>query len=236
MPLRPAFLSFFALLVAAMTLTGPSPAHAETDASSLSINIYAIPSRPVVGAVAKASDELAKDGLTSFYAKGHAVHATLYLTRYPASAVPALKVAIAKLAAEQTAFPLVVGGTERTASDWLFLGIERSAALQRLADIVTLAAEPFRDHDVTPPEWMSAYPAKLPAFERYGSPNVFMQFDPHLTLLAHETSPKLDAALARLEADPPHASGMIEGIGIGLVDADGQIVKTLAEYRFAAGF
>jgi hypothetical protein len=49
---------------------------------------------------------------------------------------------------------------------------------------------------------MKDYPAKLPAFERYGSPNVFMQFDPHLTLLANEASPALATYMARTAQQP----------------------------------
>jgi len=199
---------------------------------TVSIDIYAIPSRPVVEAVAQASQDLAKQGLTTFYAQGHAVHATLYLTDYPAGAVPRLTSAIARLVKDGRPLPLIVDGTQRTASDWLFLHVKRTPELQRLADLVTLAAEPLRDHDVTPPGWMRDYPAKLPAFERYGSPNVFMQFDPHLTLLAHESKPGLAAYLAQAQQSPPQAAGQVEGIGLAVVDADGQIVKTLAEYRF----
>ncbi|WP_068092086.1 2'-5' RNA ligase family protein [Novosphingobium rosa] len=205
------------------------PAHA---GDTVSIDIYAIPSRPVVEAVAQASEKLGKRGMKTFYAQGHAVHATLYLTQYPSSATPALKAAIARLAKSGKRFPLTVGGAERTVSNWLFLKVQRSPDLQRLADQVTLAAEPLRDHTVSPPGWMKDYPAKLPAFERYGSPNVFAQFEPHLTLLANETNPGLGAFVAEAEQSRPEARGQVEGIGIGIVDANGQIVKTVAEYRF----
>ncbi len=213
----------------ALLLAAPLTAHA---GDTVSIDIYAIPSRPVVEAVAQASEKLATRGMKTFYAQGHAVHATLYLTQYPTSATPQLKAAIARLVKSGKRFPLSVGGTERTASNWLFLKVQRSADLQRLADQVTLAAEPFRDHAVSPPGWMKDYPAKLPAFERYGSPNVFAQFEPHLTLLANETNPGLSAYVAEAGQNQPGAEGQVEGIGIGIVDANGQIVKTLAEYRF----
>ncbi len=204
------------------------PARAE---DRLSIDIYAIPSRPVVDAVEKASRDLAGRGMTTFYAKGQAPHVTLYLTQYLADAAPRLKAAVAAAAKDCKAVPLTVNGTERTASNWLFLHVERSPELQRLADLVTLAAEPLRDRTVTPLGWMSAYPAKLPAFERYGSPNVFMQFEPHLTLLANESNPALAAFMTDMERTPPKARGEVEGIGIGLVDGDGQLVKTLAEFH-----
>jgi len=215
-------------LIASMALALPASAD-----DTVSIDIYAIPSRPVVEAVAQASKDLARHGLTTFYAQGHAVHATLYLTQYPASAEPGLKAAIARLAKGHAGFPLALDGTERTASNWLFLKVKHSADLQRLADQVTLAAEPLRDHHISPPGWMRDYPAKLPAFERYGSPNVFMQFEPHLTLLANEKSPALSTFMAEAEKNQPQASGQVEGIGIAEVDANGQIVKTLAEFHFA---
>ncbi|NKJ44769.1 2'-5' RNA ligase family protein [Novosphingobium sp. SG720] len=224
-----------AVLAFALALGSVGPAHAQADLpAKVSVDIYAIPSRPIVAAVDQASADLGKLGMTTFRARGQAVHATLYLTQYPASALPRLKAAIARLARGRQAIPLAVDGTERTATNWLFLRVNRTPALQRLADEVTLAAEPLRDHDLAPPAWMKDYPAKLPAFERYGSPNVFMQFDPHLTLLANETNPALGTYLATRAQHPPQAQGQVVGIGIGLVDANGQIVKTLAEYRFVA--
>ncbi|GAM03667.1 2'-5' RNA ligase family protein [Novosphingobium sp. MBES04] len=223
---------FARLLAAMLGLVGMTLALGAHAQEPVRLNVYAIPSAAIEKAVTKASADLAARGMTSFQARGHAVHATLYLTQYPQGSEERLIAAIAALAREQTRIPLVISGAERTPSDWLFLTLERSAALQRLADLVTRAAEPLRDHAVEPPEWMEAYPDKLPVFERYGSPNVFAQFDPHLTLLARETSPELDTFMAQAKADPPHAEGMVEGIGIGRVDADGQIVETLAEFRF----
>ncbi|TCM16115.1 2'-5' RNA ligase superfamily protein [Novosphingobium sp. PhB165] len=221
-------LAFIPTLAATMAVALPARAQ-----DAVSIDIYAIPSRPVVEAVAAASKDLAKRGMTTFYAQGHAVHATLYLTQYPASAEPQLEAAIAKVVKDYKSFPLILDGKERTASNWLFLRVKWSPALQRLADLVTLAAEPYRDHNVSPPGWMSQYPAKLPAFERYGSPNVFMQFDPHLTLLANETNPGLAAFMAETDKTQPQTVGEVEGVGIGLVDTNGQVVKTLAEFRFS---
>ncbi|WP_260926405.1 hypothetical protein [Novosphingobium sp. 9] len=100
-----------AFLLAAPLLAIAAPAYAE---NAVSIDIYAIPSQPVVDAMAKVSDSLAAQGMTTFYRQGHAVHATLYLTRYPVSAEPALKAAIRKLAKGRKAFPLTVGGLQVT--------------------------------------------------------------------------------------------------------------------------
>ncbi|MBF7015555.1 2'-5' RNA ligase family protein [Novosphingobium sp. HR1a] len=216
-------------LIAALVTAYPSQAE-----DRLSIDIYAIPSPSIVDAVTEASVDLAARGMTTFHAQGHPAHVTLYLTQYPASAAPALKAAVAKAAKACRSFPLTVTGLQRTASNWLFLKVERSAPLQRLADEMTLAAEPLRSHDLAPPSWMKEYPAKLPAFERYGSPNVFMQFDPHLTLLANEANPDLGKYMADVASRPPRAEGGVTGIGLGIVDANGQLVRTLAEYRCKA--
>jgi hypothetical protein len=62
-----------------------------------------------------------------------------------------------------------------------------------------------------------------------------MQFEPHLTLLANESNPALAGFMADVQRTPPAATGAVEGIGIGLVDGDGQLVKTLAEFRCTGG-
>lgn len=217
------------VLVAGAAAAMATPARAE---DMVSLDIYAIPSAPLVASVDRASAELAASGMQTFRMRGQAVHATLYLTRYPASAIPRLKKAVAALAKRRASIPLAVDGIDRTANNWLFLHLARTPALQRLADEATLAGEPLRDRSLAPPAWMSAYPAKLPAFERYGSPNVFMQFDPHLTLLANEANPALGTFASAPDMHRFDAAGSVVGIGIGEVDANGQIVRTVAEYRF----
>lgn len=221
-------MSFMAVIAALITA---NPLRAE---DRLSVDIYAIPSQSIVDAVETTSADLAARGMRTFRAQGYPAHVTLYLTQYPASAMPALKAAVAKATKACRTIPLSVTGLERSASNWLFLKVDRTAALQRLADEITLAAEPLRSHDLTAPAWIHEYPAKLPAFERYGSPNVFMQFDPHLTLLANEANPNLGAYMADAAARPPRTAGLVTGIGLGVVDSNGQLVKTLAEYRCRA--
>jgi 2'-5' RNA ligase len=87
--------------------------------------------------VEKASIDLAARGMTTFHTQGRLAHVTLYLTQYPASAAPALKAAVAKATKACRQFPLAATGLERTPPNWLFLEVDRTAALQRLADEVT---------------------------------------------------------------------------------------------------
>ena len=84
------------------------------------------------------------------------------------------------------------------------------------------------------PSWVKHYPNKLVAFERYGSPNVFQNFQPHLTLLANEQSAALALVKKALHAEPPQAQGEIIGIGIGVSDQFGQQKEILAKYFFDA--
>ena len=128
-------LSLFAALCG---LAAQSLADSKAD-SDRSLNIFAVPSKAIVQEVAQQSDTLASLGMQTFYKKGHRVHATLYLTSYPADAVDSVKAAVQQIAAKTSVFPLEVKGIEVTRSNWVFLQVVRSARLQRLADEVTLA-------------------------------------------------------------------------------------------------
>jgi len=97
-----------AIFLCALTAT-PSLAQDKPDAGNgkVSVDIYAIPSPEIVAEVARASADLGRMGMTSFHARGQAVHATLYLTQYSASALPRLKRAVASLARAHRPFSLI---------------------------------------------------------------------------------------------------------------------------------
>lgn len=220
--------SSLSTLIAAVALVA-----AASTVSAASINVYAIPSGEIEDTVIAVSDKLAELGMEAFPKMGHPIHATLYLTDYPDGALADLQATVETIAAGWSPFPLTARGIEVTPSNWVFVGIEKTNDLQRLSDQVVLAAAPLRDQSVAAPAWMQNFPDKLPAFERYGSPNVFAQFSPHFTLLANADSPDLETFVAWAKAAEPAATGTAVGIGIGRADANGQIVEILAEYRFA---
>lgn len=201
-------------------------------AEDIGIDVFAIPSKPIIDEVKATSDTLKAHGLESFYAQGKPVHVTLYLTRFPEGSKAAIKAAIAKLVAGKEGFAVEAKGFSVTKGNWAFLDVTPSPALQRLADEVTMALSPLRAPNPPLPGWVKAYPTKLAAFERYGSPNVFQDFEPHLTLLASETSPALTKVAKALAAKPPQAEGQIVGIGIGVTDQWGQQKEILGEYFF----
>lgn len=220
----------FSIVTSFALLTASSISHAK----SISINVFAIPSKPIIELMAKTSDELAKQKMTTFYQQGLPVHATLYLTDYPLAAQNAIKQVVERIVKKHQPFEIKANGFSVSASNWAFINLEKSYHLQRLADEVTLKLEPLRDHQAPVPSWVKHYPNKLVAFERYGSPNVFQNFQPHLTLLANEQNPNLALINKAMQADPPQAQGEIIGIGIGISDQFGQQKQVIAEYFFNA--
>lgn len=212
----------------ALIISIPLPSFAK----SVSINVFAIPSKPIINLVEQTSDVLKEQGMISFYEKGMPVHATLYLTDYAQGSEDAIKRAVKSIAEQHQSFPLTAQGFSVSQSNWAFLNLHYSSKLQRLSDEVTLAISPLRDPNTAIPDWVKNYPNKLTAFERYGSPNVFQNFQPHLTLLANEKSPQLAILNKQMQAKPPRAEGKIVGIGIGISDQFGQQKQVIAEYFF----
>ena len=214
------------LLIGLLTVSLP------TVAKSISINVFAIPSKPIINLVEQTSDALKKQGMISFYEKGKPVHATLYLTDFTEGSEEAIKRAVKAITEQHQAFAITAQGFTVTQSNWAFINLQYSSQLQRLSDEVTMAIEPLRDPNTAIPDWVKNYPNKLTAFERYGSPNVFQNFQPHLTLLANEKSPQLAILNKQMQAKPPRAEGKIVGIGIGISDQFGQQKQVIAEYFF----
>ncbi|TCN79616.1 2'-5' RNA ligase family protein [Shewanella fodinae] len=205
---------------------------AGTGQAAQTLDVYAIPSKPIVQLVSDTSKQLATYGMQSFYQQGRPVHITLYLTAFPDASDAAIKQAVQQLSQQYQPIPLIAKGFTVTKGNWAFIDVERSRELQRLADKVTLALEQLRDPNPVLPEWVKAYPGKLAAFERYGSPNVFQNFEPHLTLLAAEKNPQLVKFQQLMQQQIPRANGEIIGLGIGVTDEWGQQRQVLAEYFF----
>ena len=226
--------SSFSWLFISITFLTLLATSASSYAKSISINVFAIPSKPIVELVANTSDKLATHQITTFYQQGLPVHATLYLTDYPLEAQNEIKQMVERIVKEHQSFEIKANGFSVSPSNWAFINLEKSYQLQRLADEVTLKLEPLRDHQAPVPSWVKHYPNKLVAFERYGSPNVFQNFQPHLTLLANEKNPALALVQKALHAEPPQAQGKIIGIGIGVSDQFGQQKEILAKYFFDA--
>lgn len=187
-------------------------------------NIFAVPSEEITDYVKQFGQNLKdKAGIETFEQRGYLPHATLYLTSFKASDLDAVKSKVKELASDLSAFPLTVDGTHLTKGRWYFLDLTYSRDLQRLSDTVVLNMEPMRNADYQAPNWVKKYPEKLKTFERYGSPNVFAQYNPHLTQLAGENNPKLDEFIEMIKNDRIFVEGQVIGLGFAPVNPLGQV-------------
>ena len=231
-----------AALVAVLGFAGDSVAREATplarlnaQAASVKLNVFAMVSADVEDRVLQLSQELQKAGLESFPVKGYRIHCTLYMTRYPAAQEKAVVGLVASMAASVPAFPVRVPGLRVTKGNWLFVDLEKSPALQALADRVVNHLAPLRTPDSFVPDWVEHYPEKKENVVKYGSPNVFGQFEPHLTLLAKTDEALLAPWMAKM-ADSPLAqpmSGRIVAVGVGVADGSGQIKTPVAVFPLA---
>ena len=79
------------------------------------------------------------------------------------------------------------------------------------------------------PDWAKEFPTKVEYISKYGSPNVYSEFNPHLTFLARSDEEKLQR-FNKKHADSDFAKvigGSVVAIGAGIADHNGQIKEPL---------
>lgn len=110
------------------------------------------------------------------------------------------------------------------------LDAENNGIIQGLADEVTVRLNKYRATDAKVPDWAKSIPEKVKSFNLYGSPNVFMNFDPHITLLTPEDPAKIDTFTSKYNFKPFKAK--VIGIGIAQVDDLGQAKDIIYSVKF----
>ncbi|MBY3788955.1 2'-5' RNA ligase family protein [Photobacterium carnosum] len=221
----------------ALTCLCISPAVIATPLPSLaspttSYNLFLIPSHNVDKTVSTISHQLKKQHLSSLYSQGYLPHITLYLTEYPTQNLKSLKQQAQQLATQWHSFNLTLSNIESTKGDWLMLKVSNTPELQRLADTAAITIAPLRAMDPKVPTWVSHYPEKLAAFQRYGSPNVFTNFEPHITLLPQTDHQKLTQFMTNYGDKFHPVNFKALGIGIAAVNNNGQTKAVIAHYSF----
>ena len=201
--------------------------------NTISYNLFLIPSHAVDKTVSTISNQLKQQQLSSLYSQGFLPHITLYLTEYPAKNLNLLKQQAQQLANQWHSFDLTLDHIQRTKGNWLMLDVNNTPELQRLADTAAIMVAPLRTMDPKIPTWVSHYPEKLAAFQRYGSPNVFTNFEPHITLLAQSDPQKLTQFMADYGDKFQSVNFKALGIGIAAVNSNGQAKAVIARYSFA---
>lgn len=201
--------------------------------ATTSYNLFLIPSHNVNKTVSTISNQLKKQQLSSLYSQGYLPHITLYLTEYPTTNLKLIKQQAQLLASRWHRFDLTLNHIKRTKGDWLMLSVSNTRELQRLADTAAISVSPLRTMHPQVPTWVSHYPQKLAAFQRYGSPNVFTHFEPHITLLPQTDPQKLTQFMAHYGDKFQPVSFKALGIGIAAVNSNGQAKAEIATYSFA---
>lgn len=190
------------------------------------INVFAVVSPNIEQAVHEAATALRdEEGLESFPLQGFQIHCTLYMTQYPAGRQAEILPKVEEFASTTKIFPTTTTGLEITSGNWFFLNLERNSPLQTASDRMVELLAPLRAQSDYVPDWAKEFPAKVEFISKYGSPNVFGEFNPHLTLLAPSDEAKLRTFLTK-HADSSFAkpiAGQVVAIGVGIADRNGQV-------------
>lgn len=217
----------------AFIATVSSQAMAVSIPKEASLDIFLQPSNAIVQHIKSESRQLKNLGETTFYEQGYPPHITLYLTNYPVSALPEIKRIVKDIANHQYAFPLESIGTSITKSHWVFVNIKDSNPLQSLSDRIAQRLSPLHSKSMPEPTWVELYPEKEAFVKKYGSPNVFSQFQPHITLLANGNKQAVAKYYKRYNENTKTMKdtyGHGIAIGIGYTNKYGQMTKVVAKY------
>ena len=198
--------------------------------SNVNYNVFVIMDNNAKENVENISKGLKEAGIDSLYSKGYAIHMTLYLTEYKPESLKKIKEVVNKIAKETKPFDVNFYRLRKTGGNWFMLDAENNGIIQGLADEVTVRLNKYRATDAKVPDWAKSIPEKVKSFNLYGSPNVFMNFDPHITLLTPEDPAKIDTFTSKYNFKPFKAK--VIGIGIAQVDDLGQAKDIIYFVKF----
>ena len=198
--------------------------------SNVNYNVFVIMDNKAKENVENISKGLKEAGIDSLYSKGYAIHMTLYLTEYKPESLKKIKEVVNKIAKETKPFDVNFYRLRKTGGNWFMLDAENNGIIQGLADEVTVRLNKYRATDAKVPDWAKSIPEKVKSFNLYGSPNVFMNFDPHITLLTPEDPAKIDTFTSKYNFKPFKVK--VIGIGIAQVDDLGQAKDIIYSVKF----
>lgn len=169
------------------------------------------------------------------------LHITLYQTYYPKSAIPEIMKRVQRLAETQGPIPLKTGDFSVNDSAYLMLSVDNTPKLAGLSQKAVNALSDLRDVHGSVPSWAAGDPGRVRMVQRFGSPTVFGYFNPHLSILDPEglskqqrlrLSRQLAQVIHRFTAHHPQAKlAWGQTLGVGVTNAQGQIIKELGEFR-----
>lgn len=123
-------------------------------------------------------------------------HITLYLTEFEADKRDALLITLDTLIGTLPACPVHLLSPFNISGQYAMWEVETSKCLQFLSDSVVNATAQFAVKNQSVPSWVYSVPEpirseKIRFVREYGSPNVFSQFQPHVTLAFDDKAERL---------------------------------------------
>jgi hypothetical protein len=211
-------------------------------AAAQAVTTYVDIHLPVLGSaydqVVRVSDQVNKQlGNEEINFKTAIPHVTLYLTAFSCPnnseaadpCVEQLKDAVSSIAyGLASGFCNLTLSAPYAAGTYLMLNVSLGSCLQRYSDTVVNATYSYSEPNQTAPSWVHSLPEperseKLHDIAIYGSPNVFSQFQPHVTIAWSEDTKAIEKAAATLKFDSITYRSDI--LGLGQVGAHGTVVR-----------
>ena len=158
-------------------------------------------------------------------------HITLYLTEFQEGVqddiIQILENLIHKSPIRISSNELIINGA------YAMYGIENTVALKSLSNSIVLALYKYREPGQLVPDWVYNLPEptrskKIGYVQKYGSPNVFDEFDPHVTVGYDEIVPS-DERRRVLEQYWGCLDDLTLNIGVGIVGSHGTVVEEVAK-------
>jgi hypothetical protein len=194
------------LILIAVSLLQSHAFVAATTVEGLDINVHLLFAPPLLSAVAAVNAKF--ENQTIRFPQPHTPHVTLYLSKFPESVLPDLINAIRE-AVKDSAFNLPCESKTSSvfaSGSYIMLPISESVCLQSMSNIVVQHTHHMALPNQTAPAWLLALPEpqrsmKMDMLNRFGSPNVFRQYEPHITLACSASATELAVATRALDGN-----------------------------------
>ena len=163
-------------------------------------------------------------------------HVTLYLTAFtcPSTSTSTTCVTQLKDAVSSVTYALASKFCSLTLSQpyaagtYLMLNVSLTSCLQRYSDTIVNATYQLSEPNQTAPSWVHSLPEperdeKIHDIQAYGSPNVFSQFQPHVTLAWSSDTEAIKKAAAALQFNSITFQSTV--LGLGTVGSHGTVLQ-----------
>jgi len=206
-------------------------------------NIYLIPSEKAHNYISKFNQHLESTNLlnkynTTPFIKDYPVHISLYLTSFQAKHITQIENKLDTLIKNIKPFNIRTTNFTASKNGFVMLDILVSHNIQKLSNKIIKSLSVYRDKNYPAPSWVKFFPKKQESFDKYGSPNAFSEFTPHISVLAaavlgDEEQNNFEKDFSRIikNIDLKPASFKIKAIGFGEVNEYGQVIKPLHIYK-----